>query len=85
MQDDPNPGVFASPNENNILFWEAVIFGYYKSKWLFISLRPSETIFDEGIFKLTIQFSEDYPNKAPIVKFVSSMFHPNSNSKYFCF
>ncbi|CAN1290486.1 Plant UBX domain-containing protein 1 [Linum perenne] len=28
-------------------------------------------------FKLTLQFSEDYPNKSPIVQFVSRMFHPN--------
>ena len=27
MQVDPNPGVCASPDENNILEWEAVIFG----------------------------------------------------------
>lgn len=31
-----------------------------------------------GTFKLTLEFSEDYPNKAPVVKFKSTMFHPNS-------
>ncbi len=31
-----------------------------------------------GTFKLTLDFSEDYPNKAPVVKFKSTMFHPNS-------
>jgi len=31
-----------------------------------------------GTFRLTLEFSEDYPNKAPVVKFKSQMFHPNS-------
>ncbi|XP_048840062.1 ubiquitin-conjugating enzyme E2 A isoform X2 [Brienomyrus brachyistius] len=28
-------------------------------------------------FKLTIEFTEEYPNKPPTVRFVSKMFHPN--------
>lgn len=34
-------------------------------------LRPS------GTFKLTMEFSEEYPNKAPTVKFKTKLFHPN--------
>jgi hypothetical protein len=33
-----------------------------------------------GTFKLTLEFTEEYPNKAPVVKFKSQMFHPNSAS-----
>jgi ubiquitin-conjugating enzyme E2 A len=51
--------------ENDILRWEAVIFG------------PEETPWEDGTFKLTIHFDEQYPNKPPKVKFVSEMFHPN--------
>ena len=33
--------------------------------------------FSLGTFKLSLLFSEDYPNKAPQVKFITKMFHPN--------
>ena len=46
--------------------WNAIIFG------------PDGTVWDGGVFKLTMEFSEDYPNKAPVVKFRTRMFHPNS-------
>lgn len=38
---------------------------------------PDGTPFADGVFKLTMTFSEDYPNRAPRVKFVSRIFHPN--------
>jgi len=65
LQQDPPEGVNGSPNPDNIMLWNAVIFG------------PEDTPWDGGTFKLTLQFSEDYPNKAPVVKFISTMFHPN--------
>lgn len=30
-----------------------------------------------GTFKLLLEFTEDYPNKPPAVKFISKIFHPN--------
>lgn len=33
-----------------------------------------------GTFRLTLEFSEDYPNKAPVVKFKSTLFHPNGEA-----
>jgi ubiquitin-conjugating enzyme E2 A len=29
------------------------------------------------MFRLVMQFEEQYPNKPPAVKFISQMFHPN--------
>lgn len=64
-QEDPPAGVSGAPTEENILFWEAVIFG------------PQDTPFEDGTFKLSLEFTEEYPNRPPSVKFVSKMFHPN--------
>ncbi|OQV13085.1 Ubiquitin-conjugating enzyme E2 1 [Hypsibius exemplaris] len=65
LQEDPPPGISAAPTENNMMLWNAVIFG------------PADTPFEDGTFKLSIQFTEDYPSKAPLVRFISKMFHPN--------
>jgi ubiquitin-conjugating enzyme E2 A len=48
------------------MVWKAVIFG------------PSDTPWENGTFKLTIEFTEEYPNKPPKVKFDTKMYHPNS-------
>ncbi|TKR73863.1 hypothetical protein L596_021118 [Steinernema carpocapsae] len=65
IQSDPPAGITACPTDDNIFFWKAVIFG------------PQSTPFEDGTFQLTLQFDEEYPHKAPTVKFVSKMFHPN--------
>lgn len=65
LQEDPPASVSGAPTENNIMLWNAVIFG------------PADTPFEGGTFRLTMEFTEEYPNKPPIVKFVSKMFHPN--------
>uniref|UniRef100_A0A7R9TC40 E2 ubiquitin-conjugating enzyme n=1 Tax=Prasinoderma coloniale TaxID=156133 RepID=A0A7R9TC40_9VIRI len=65
LQKDPPAGINASPQADNIMQWNAVIFG------------PESTPWEGGTFKLHITFSEDYPNKAPTVKFISKLFHPN--------
>ncbi|KAF3504581.1 hypothetical protein F2Q69_00041892, partial [Brassica cretica] len=66
LQQDPPAGISGAPQDKNIMLWNAVIFG------------PDDTPWDGGTFKLSLQFSEDYPNKPPTVRFVSRMFHPNS-------
>lgn len=148
LQQDPPAGISGAPQDNNIMLWNAVIFGYVQNKtvlcfclssfWLFcynfiqyfyffawiadlmtphgmevsesctsLDLRRilchtailsffsqveffSYTFYNIninfilwsfhplGTFKLTLQFTEDYPNKPPTVRFVSRMFHPNS-------
>ncbi|KAJ8905082.1 hypothetical protein NDN08_001593 [Rhodosorus marinus] len=65
LKEDPPAGISGAPCENNIMKWNAVIFG------------PDDTAWEGGTFKLVLVFSEDYPNQAPLVKFVSKLFHPN--------
>lgn len=66
LMNDAPTGIFGVPDEDNIMSWHGVIFG------------PEDTPWEGGTFKLTLEFTEEYPNKAPVVKFVSRMFHPNS-------
>ncbi|KAJ3056490.1 Ubiquitin-conjugating enzyme E2 2 [Rhizophlyctis rosea] len=65
LQTDPPEGVSGAPCPDNVLLWNAVIFG------------PEETPFEDGTFKLVLNFDEQYPTKPPHVKFISKMFHPN--------
>ena len=44
---------------------------------------PHDTPFEDGTFKLTLVFTEEYPNKPPIVRFVSKMFHPNGKKLFY--
>ena len=39
--------------------------------------RPDDTPWEGGTFKLLLEFTEDYPNKPPAVRFLSKIFHPN--------
>jgi len=65
MQDDPPSGVSGAPSDDNIMVWNALILG------------PQDTPFEDGTFKLNLVFTEEYPNRPPLVKFLSDMFHPN--------
>ncbi|KAK4402316.1 Ubiquitin-conjugating enzyme E2 1 [Sesamum angolense] len=105
LQQDPPAGISGAPQDNNIMLWNAVIFGPDDTPWMEVlmscflvmtlvncigivnlhyevKVKGSITSFLNstrrlGTFKLTLQFTEDYPNKPPTVRFVSRMFHPN--------
>ena len=62
---DAPGGISGSPCADNIMTWNAVIFG------------PAETPFEDGTFRLVLEFDEQYPNKPPAVRFINEMFHPN--------
>lgn len=65
LQKDPPSGISGAPCQDQIMVWNAVIFG------------PPDTPFEDGLFKLVLEFDESYPNKPPTVKFLTKVFHPN--------
>lgn len=52
-------------DEDNILKWFVTIIG------------PPDTFYENGLFNLEINFTEEYPFRAPTVRFTSSILHPN--------
>jgi len=63
---EPPEGASASPlSENNLFVWGATIFG------------PEDTPWEGGIFSLRMTFPETYPDKAPKVRFITEIYHPN--------
>lgn len=65
IQKEAGEEIIASPRENNLLQWTASIEGIEKTPW------------EGGLYQLRLDFSENYPNKAPSVRFLTKMFHPN--------
>ena len=45
--------------------WDLTLFGPNKTEW------------DGSIFRMTMDFPQDYPHTQPLVKFVDIPFHPN--------
>lgn len=55
----------AFPSLQSAYEWKAFIYG------------PDDTAWEGGVFRLTMKFPDEYPNKPPVVKFLTPMFHPN--------
>jgi len=58
-------GISAFPEEDNILCWKGTIAG------------SKDTVFEGTEYKLSLSFPNEYPFKAPKVKFDTTCFHPN--------
>ncbi|WFC94911.1 E2 ubiquitin-conjugating enzyme [Malassezia brasiliensis] len=77
LSSDPPGGISGAPCADNLLVWNAVIFGPGKLCIIRLTYTTADTPFEDGTFKLLLTFDESYPNKPPTVKFLSKMFHPN--------
>ena len=68
IENDPPENCSAGPvNDNNLFKWEGTI------------MVPSNTPYSGGLFRLSIDFPQNYPFKPPKVKFITKILHPNIN------
>uniref|UniRef100_A0A0K0FB75 Ubiquitin-conjugating enzyme E2 1 (inferred by orthology to a C. elegans protein) n=2 Tax=Strongyloides TaxID=6247 RepID=A0A0K0FB75_STRVS len=65
IKNDPPPGIEARPNPENISEWDCIILG------------PIGTIFEDGVYRLKMEFKDEYPINPPVLRFITKMFHPN--------
>jgi ubiquitin-conjugating enzyme E2 D/E len=61
----PLHNVSVGSDERNIKHWIGTIIG------------SENTVIAGGVFKLDICFTNDYPYRAPVIKFITKMYHPN--------
>ena len=67
-QKNPHPHFEVFPMEKDIDFWHILIDG------------PEETPYSQGVFHLYIEFTKDYPDLPPHIRFVTPIYHCNINS-----
>ena len=65
LSENPVDNCSAGPMGDKLDEWEAVIAG------------PKDTPYENGVFKLSMVFTKDYPFKPPKVKFITPIYHCN--------
>ena len=51
-------------------------------KWKVVLPGPKGSSYEEGEFKLSFVFPDNYPFKCPEVKFITPMYHPNIKNRF---
>ncbi|KAH3901878.1 probable Ubiquitin-conjugating enzyme E2 13 [Saccharomycodes ludwigii] len=62
---DPVPGIQATPNEDNLRYFQVKMRG------------PIQSPYENGIFKLELFLPDEYPMEPPKVRFLTKIYHPN--------
>ncbi|GJQ86950.1 hypothetical protein Trydic_g5166 [Trypoxylus dichotomus] len=65
IEKNPPKGVSVSPKEDNLNILEVTLIG------------PESSPYKDGIFKLEIHISDNYPFSPPSIRFLTKVYHPN--------
>ena len=72
-----------APNEDDCFrvdYWDPDNNNRDVFHWKITLIPPQGSDYEGGLFKIEAKFREDYPETAPILKFVTRIFHCNINS-----
>lgn len=69
MMQQEDGQVSAFPSGDSLFHWIGTIKG------------PSDTAYEGLTYRLSLQFTEEYPFKAPVVRFETGCFHPNVDTQ----
>jgi ubiquitin-protein ligase len=61
----PHEAMDVYVNESNMSFWKIIMSG------------PSASPYERGTFVLTVEMPSNYPQRAPTVRFITPILHPN--------
>uniref|UniRef100_W5LVP4 UBC core domain-containing protein n=1 Tax=Lepisosteus oculatus TaxID=7918 RepID=W5LVP4_LEPOC len=64
----PHPYYKVFPSETDMTFWQILLLG------------PPDTPYENGVFLLYCKFEDEYPQKPPLVRFITPIYHCNVNS-----
>jgi len=65
MLQKPDPGISATPHEDNLRYFNVIIAG------------PQDSAYESGVYKLELFLPEEYPMTPPKVRFMTKIYHPN--------
>ncbi|KAH8090527.1 ubiquitin-conjugating enzyme/RWD-like protein [Filobasidium floriforme] len=68
IRKSPNKHIKVEVDESNVTHWDVKLDG------------PHGTPYQAGTYGMTVDFTNDYPFKPPVLKFTTKMYHPNIDS-----
>ena len=68
LQTDPHPCFEVFPCSDAVDFWNLML------------EAPKQTPYEGGVFRLYVEFTKDYPNNPPNIRFITPIYHCNINS-----